>query len=49
MVIAHKLSIIKKADHILAVDQGQIVEEETHQKLIANEGKYAVCRNKSNN
>lgn len=39
---AHTLSIIKNADPILVVDQGQIVEEGSHKRLIAEEGKYVA-------
>lgn len=42
VMIAHTLSIIKNADNILVVDGGQIVEEGSHQSLIAEEGKYAA-------
>jgi ATP-binding cassette subfamily B protein len=39
-VIAHRLSTIRRADRILVVDKGVIVEEGTHQELLAHEGKY---------
>lgn len=42
VMIAHTLSIIKNADKILVVNEGQIVEEGSHEKLIAKEGKYAA-------
>ena len=41
IVIAHRLSTIEKADRILVVDDGQIVEEGTHETLLAERGHYA--------
>ena len=39
-VIAHRLSTIRRADQILVVEQGQIVERGTHQELFAMRGRY---------
>lgn len=39
-VIAHRLSTIRNADLILVVDQGRIVEQGTHQQLLAAKGFY---------
>ena len=41
-VIAHRLSTIVDADVILVVDKGQIVEQGTHQELMAKNGYYAT-------
>ena len=41
LVIAHRLSTIEKADLILVMDQGRIVERGTHQELLALNGFYA--------
>jgi ABC-type multidrug transport system fused ATPase/permease subunit len=39
-VIAHRLSTIRRADQILVVEQGQIVERGTHEQLYAAQGRY---------
>lgn len=44
LVIAHRLSTIEKADKIIVIDQGKIVEMGTHHALIAKEGIYAQLR-----
>ena len=42
LVIAHRLSTIEKADLILVMDQGRIVERGTHAELLAAGGYYAA-------
>jgi ATP-binding cassette subfamily B protein len=41
LVIAHRLSTILRADQILVLDQGRIVERGTHDSLLAANGLYA--------
>ena len=41
LVIAHRLATVLKADRILVIDGGRIVEEGTHRSLIAEGGLYA--------
>ncbi len=41
IVIAHRLATVLKADRILVMDDGRIVEEGTHQSLVRDSGIYA--------
>ena len=42
IVVAHRLSTVKNADAIAVIDQGQILEQGTHDQLLAQNGRYAA-------
>src|SRR5882762_570870 len=41
IVIAHRLATVRRADVIFVIDQGQVVEQGTHEELLDNGGLYA--------
>ncbi len=45
LVIAHRLSTIEKADRIIVLQKGEIVETGTHRELLAKNGVYAQLHN----
>ncbi len=42
IVIAHRLSTVRRADRILTIDKGRLVEDGTHEELIHTNGRYAT-------
>ncbi|HET7204109.1 MAG TPA: lipid A export permease/ATP-binding protein MsbA [Steroidobacteraceae bacterium] len=42
LVIAHRLSTVEKADRILVVEAGRVIESGPHQELVARGGQYSV-------
>uniref|UniRef100_A0A4W5Q195 Transporter associated with antigen processing, subunit type t, teleost specific n=1 Tax=Hucho hucho TaxID=62062 RepID=A0A4W5Q195_9TELE len=42
LVVAHRLQTVEKADHIIFMEGGEVVEQGTHQELMASKGRY--CR-----
>ena len=41
LVIAHRLSTVRRADRIITIEQGRVVEDGTHDQLVRSAGRYA--------
>jgi ATP-binding cassette subfamily B protein len=41
LVVAHRLSTAARADRVVVLDHGQVVEDGTHEELLSHEGRYA--------
>lgn len=46
IIISHRISSIKYADHIIVVEDGEIIEEGTHAELLAADGAYTRIHKK---
>ena len=42
IVISHRFSTVRRADNIVVVEKGQVVEQGTHDDLVASDGRYAA-------
>jgi ATP-binding cassette subfamily B protein len=40
-MIAHRLSTVREADHLVVLDDGAVVEQGTHEELVEKSGVYA--------
>ena len=47
LVIAHRLSTIEKADRIVVMNEGEIIESGSHLKLLEKQGVYQQLHSKS--
>jgi subfamily B ATP-binding cassette protein HlyB/CyaB len=41
IIIAHRLSTVRRADRLLTLERGRLVEDGTHEQLIVTGGRYA--------
>ena len=48
LMVAHRLSTVKKADKIIVMNQGRVVEQGTHESLLAASGAYSRLVNAQN-
>ena len=41
LLISHRFSTVKMADHIVVIEHGRVTEQGSHQELVARGGRYA--------
>ena len=46
IIIAHRLSTVERADRVIVLDKGQVIEQGTHQELLERAGMYAQLVNR---
>ena len=46
IIVSHRISSIKHADHIIMIANGKIIEEGNHQELIHKKGEYKSLHQK---
>ncbi|MBT5593832.1 MAG: ABC transporter, partial [Euryarchaeota archaeon] len=42
IIVAHRLSTVRNADSIVVFENGSLIEQGTHDDLVAHDGKYAA-------
>ena len=40
LIVSHRISTVKNADHIIVIEDGEVVKQGTHNQLISEEGYY---------
>ena len=46
VIVSHRISSVKNADHIIVLEDGQIIQEGTHNQLVRKNGYYKVLYKK---
>lgn len=42
IIIAHRLSTVRGCDRIITIEEGEVVEDGTHEQLLEEKGRYAT-------